>query len=86
MLSFLLLITTSIFAFKEYAYAQNNVEAIIFAPETEIKNAPTLNSENVFTLHEGTKVKVLDTVDNWKKIKIADGKIGWIPASELEIL
>jgi tetratricopeptide (TPR) repeat protein len=86
MLSFILLITASIFAIKEYSYAQTNIDAIIFAEETDIKNAPTLNSEDVFTLHEGTKVKVLDTVDNWKKIKIADGKIGWIIASELKIL
>jgi len=86
MFSFLLLIATSVFAIKEYSYAQTNVDAIIFALKTDIKNAPTLNSENVFTLHEGTKVKVLDTVDNWKKIKIADGKIGWIIASELKIL
>lgn len=86
MISFLLLITTSIFAFKEYSFAKNNVEAIVFAEETEIKNAPTLNSENVFTLHEGTKVKVLDTVDNWKKIKIADGKVGWIISNDLKLL
>lgn len=86
MLSFLLLIATSVFTIKEYSYAQTNIDAIVFALETEVKNAPTLNSENVFTLHEGTKVKVLDTVDNWKKIKIADGKIGWIIASELKIL
>ena len=86
MLSFLFLIATVTFTYKEYSFAQTNVEAIIFASETEIKNAPTLNSEKVFTLHEGTKVKVLDTVDNWKKIKIADGKIGWILASELKIL
>jgi tetratricopeptide (TPR) repeat protein len=86
MLCFLLLIVTSVFTIKEYSYMQNNVDAIIFALETDVKNAPTLNSEDVFTLHEGTKVKVLDTVDNWKKIKIADGKIGWIVASELKIL
>ena len=85
-LSFLLLIVTSVFAYKEYNASQSIVEAIIFAEETEIKNAPTLNSESVFTLHEGTKVRVLDTVDNWKKIRIADGKIGWIIASELKIL
>ncbi len=85
-ISFLLLITTSVFTIKEYSFAQSNIEAIIFATQIEIKNAPTLNGETVFTLHEGTKVKVLDTVDNWKKIKIADGKIGWIVTDELKVL
>jgi len=86
MISFLLLITTSVFTIKEYSFAQSNIEAIIFATQIEIKNAPTANGETVFTLHEGTKVKVLDTVDNWKKIKIADGKIGWIVTKELKVL
>ena len=58
----------------------------MFAEKTEIRNAPTLNSDEVFTLHEGTKVMVLDTIDNWKKIKIADGKQGWIISSEIKEL
>lgn len=86
MISFLLLIATLSFTFKEYSFGQKNIQAIIFSEETDIRNAPSFNAEEVFKLHEGTKVKVLDTVDNWKKIKIADGKIGWIIASEMKIL
>jgi tetratricopeptide (TPR) repeat protein len=85
-ISFILLVVSSIFTMKEYSYSNNIIEAIIFVEETDIKNAPTLNSEKVFTLHEGTKVRVLDSVDNWKKIKIADGKIGWIIADEIKVL
>ena len=85
-LSFLLLLITSFFTIKEYNYANTTLEAIIFSKETDIKNAPIANSEKIFTLHEGTKVLVLDTVDNWKKIRIADGKIGWINANKIKIL
>lgn len=73
------LVTTSIFfAFRNHLYVKNNTEAIIFAKEAEVMNAPTTASEAYFELHEGTKVTVLESLDNWKKIKIADGKIGWI--------
>ena len=85
-ISFLVLFITSFFTVKEYSYVNTTVEAIIFSKNTDVKNAPTFNSEKVFTLHEGTKVRVLDTVDNWKKIRIADGKIGWIIADEIKIL
>ena len=47
-------------------------------------NAPSASSDEVFELHEGTKVIVLDALDNWKKIKIADGKTGWIIADDLK--
>jgi tetratricopeptide (TPR) repeat protein len=85
-LSFIFLIASLFITYNQYNYSKNNIEAIVFAEKTEVRNAPTLNSEVVFTLHEGTKIKVLDTIDNWKKIKIADGKIGWIIADEIKEL
>ena len=85
-LSFLLLLITLFFTIKEYTYSNTTVEAIIFSKEISINNAPTDNSEKIFTLHEGTKVLVLDTVDNWKKIRISDGKTGWIIADKIKIL
>ncbi len=74
------------FAFRQYDAIKNNQFAIIFAQETIIKSEPNLRSEEVFQLHEGTKVQVTETVNNWKKIKLADGKIGWIPATDLREL
>ncbi|AXT58748.1 SH3 domain-containing protein [Aquimarina sp. MMG015] len=74
------------FAFKQYGFIENNQYAIVFAQETTIKSEPNLRSEEVFELHEGTKVKVTETVNDWKKIKLADGKIGWIPATDLKEL
>ena len=86
MICFTLLIITSVFSFKEYSFAKNNLNAIVFAVETEIKNSPTLNGETVFILHEGTKVNVLDTIYDWIKIKIDDGKVGWINSVDLKVL
>jgi tetratricopeptide (TPR) repeat protein len=85
-LSFILLITSYLITYNQYFRSKNNKEAIVFAKKTAVKNAPTLNSEEVFTLHEGTKVLVLDSLDNWKKIKLADGKLGWIIADEIKLL
>jgi tetratricopeptide (TPR) repeat protein len=82
-LSALLLIFSVVFTYKAYSHEMNTKPAIIFKQTTEIKNAPTLNSDTVFELHEGTKVLVLDAIDDWKKIKLADGKIGWILTDDL---
>ncbi len=83
-LSAILLIFAVIFAYKSYDYEVNTKFAVIFKQTTEIKNAPTLNSDTVFELHEGTKVQVLDVIDDWKKIKLPDGKIGWIVADDMK--
>lgn len=85
-ISFIILIASISITYHQYNSSINKVEAIVFVEKTEVRNAPTLNSEEVFTLHEGTKVYVLDAVDNWKKIKLADGKLGWIIADEIKLL
>ncbi len=83
---FLLFISAFFITYNQYQYAKNNKPAIIFAEKTEIRSAPTLNAEEVFEIHEGTKVMVLDAIDNWKKIILADGKQGWIIADDLKEL
>jgi len=84
--SAILALSTIAIAYKNYNYVKSIKQAIVFAQQTEIKTAPTLSSEVSFLLHEGTKVNVLESLDNWKKIKIADGKIGWIVADDLKEL
>lgn len=80
----LVLAISVFFAFNNFNTVQKNRTAIIFAQKAEIKNAPSTNSDEVFELHEGTKVFVLDELDDWKKIKIADGKIGWVHSNDLK--
>jgi len=85
-ISFLLLIVSLVITYTQYNQAKNTIEAIIFIEEVSVNNEPTENSNEIFTLHEGTKVNVLDSVDNWKKIKLADGKVGWVKAKILKEL
>ena len=65
---------------------QNTITAVVFAAQTQVKSAPTNSSEVNFELHEGTKILVLESIDNWRKIKIADGKTGWMQAEDLKEL
>ncbi len=82
---FLLLVFFGI-AIQQYNYDKNTKFAIIFSQKTDVQSEPIENSSKNFTLHEGTKVKVLDSVDNWKKIKLSNGKIGWVLVENLKEL
>ncbi|MFH1052027.1 MAG: tetratricopeptide repeat protein [bacterium] len=75
-----------IFAIEQSRMEQSLDEAIIFSPSVYIKSSPDKESTDLFILHEGTKVKILDEVGNWKKIKISDGNIGWLPNKTIEII
>lgn len=86
MLSFILLAIALGISYMQYTKSAQIKAGIIFSSKISVNNAPTLNSEEIFVLHEGTKIMILDSVDNWKKIKLADGKTGWISADALKEL
>ena len=81
-----LMLGSLVSAFHKYNLDKSDNPAIVFAQETKVKSEPNLRSEEAFRLHEGTKVQVLDTVKNWKKIKLSDGKLGWISAEDIRLL
>lgn len=75
------------FAFQKYEYDKKDRPAIVFAQETEVKTDPNLRSEIAFVLHEGTKVQILEFYEeDWIKIKLSDGKTGWIPSADIKAL
>jgi len=65
---------------------KNHRFAILFSPTVTVKSAPDENSTNLFVLHEGVKIELLDRVSQWSKFKLADGKIGWIPSNSFEVI
>ena len=82
-----LAIITLLCSFHKYNIKQFDNPAIVFAQKTDVKSEPNLRSENAFSLHEGTKVQVLEHYDeHWSKIKLADGKTGWIPLEDIKLL
>lgn len=85
-LSIFLVIMTVTLAFKKLNLDKSNRPAIVFAKEAQVKSEPNLRSSEAFKLHEGTKVQILDTVNNWKKVKLTDGKSGWISNEDIKEL
>ena len=71
-------------SYQNYQALQDNTEAIIFTPTVTIKSSPDEKSIDLFVLHEGTKVRILDNIGNWYEIRIANGSVGWLPVSSIE--
>jgi tetratricopeptide (TPR) repeat protein len=86
MATLFLMCVTLLFAFHKFNLDKLDKPAIVFAQESSVKNEPNSRSDDAFNLHEGTKVQVLDTVNNWKKIKLQDGKTGWISSVDIKAL
>ncbi len=74
--------------FFSFGFHLNRVQAqhkfaIIFTPNVYVKSAPDSSSADQFILHEGLKVNLQEEQNNWVKVKLEDGKVGWIEKKSL---
>ena len=85
-LSFLLLFIFSFsFAKIQQNEKRNTNQAVIVASIATVKVTPDAKGENAVTLHEGTKVDIVDSsISGWKGIRLPDNTTGWIPTNQLE--
>jgi tetratricopeptide (TPR) repeat protein len=87
-ISLLFLILSSFTLFVNIEKKKNSEikYAIIYDKEIEVWSEPNNISELKFLLHEGTKVKQIDVIEDWINIQLENGTIGWIQPSSLRIL
>ncbi len=77
-------ITFIAFAVKQSNKEQQTDAAVLMVSNSFVKSAPDANGNDQFMLHEGVKFQILDRVGDWSKIRLADGKVGWIERSTYE--
>lgn len=82
----ILTIITFSFAATERHAILDSSEAIVLSSAVSVKSSPDRTSKDIFILHEGTKVTVLDRFGDWTEIRIADGNEGWVVNSSIETI
>ena len=83
---FLFVLLTAWVASEKKSLEYESSEAIIMNTSVYVKSSPDEKGNDLFILHDGTKVNVLDELGPWKKIKIANGNTGWLPVSSITII
>ena len=83
---FLLALFAFIFSLQQRRAVTRQDSAIVTSPVCSVKSSPADGGNTVFVLHEGTKVRLLDSVGDWSKVEIADGRQGWALATTFEII
>ena len=84
----LLLLTfalSNLFAYQQKQALVHRTGAIIIHSAVNVKSTPAHNGTDLFILHEGTKVTITDdSMNDWKEIRVADGKEGWLQTKDIE--
>ena len=78
---------SNVFAHQQKDLLVHRRGAIVTAPAITVKSTPAKQGTDLFILHEGTKVTITDdSMKDWKGIRLADGKEGWIETRQLELI
>lgn len=78
-LLFLLAIAFFFFGWQQTNWLNSRKEAIIFQPSITVTSTPDKTGEELFVLHEGTKVRIVERFRDWIRVRIGDGNTGWVP-------
>lgn len=80
-------IVANVFAGQQKDELVNRNSAIVINPSVTVRSTPSESGTSLFILHEGHKVDVKDSsMKDWKEIRLEDGKVGWVPASAIEVI
>lgn len=59
---------------------------VILAHKVAITSSPAEDATEVFALHEGVKVRIVATSGNFYRVRLSDGKDGWVKTESLQII
>lgn len=76
-------LSTFVFSYHQKKMVYKHSYAIIISPSVTIKSSPDDSGTELFQLHEGTKVEIIDQLGEWKEIKLSDGNAGWLRMEDL---
>ncbi|MCR5818017.1 MAG: BatD family protein [Prevotella sp.] len=83
----LLFVFGNVFAWQQKHMMDTQRGAIIMESAVSVKSTPAANGTDLFILHEGTKVTIVDdSMREWKEVRVSDGKQGWIKTQQIEMI
>lgn len=83
----LVILLTVIFLFSARINRETSKEyGVLITESITVKVGPDNKSQDAFVIHEGIKFAVEDELQEWAKIQLSDGKIGWLNKSAFELI
>lgn len=76
--SLILFIVFTSLAFFKNSYDKSHEYAIIMQDDVKLLSAPNSSGKELFRVNEGLKVRSLESIDTWTRIRLEDGNEAWV--------
>jgi len=85
LLFIVMFVFSNLFAWQQKSSLEDCCGAIVISPSVSVRETPSSTSAEVFVIHEGTRVDILDrTMGDWRQVSLADGRKGWLATKQIE--
>ena len=79
-------ISSFVFSYHHRRLLLNPGTALVLSPSVMVESSPDESGTDLFLIHEGTKLTVKESVGGWTKIRLSDGKEGWVPTESIILI
>jgi hypothetical protein len=79
-------ITSIVFASLQTKAVNRTDEGIVIQSSVTLKSTPDHSGTDLFTVHEGVKIKVTDQAGAWVEVQFSNGSKGWMQAENMEVI
>lgn len=87
LLTLLFFVLANLFAWQQKQTLNHRDGAIVIGSAVPVKSTPAAAGTDLFILHEGTKVFITDdTMNEWREVRLPDGKVGWVETTQIEVI
>lgn len=71
----------------QWRMSHHRDHAIVMAATAAVKSSPGENSTDLFLIHEGSRLRILDaSMREWYEVEVEEGKQGWIRTEDIEVI
>ena len=82
-----LCVLANVFAYHEKVLMLRHDSAVLMQETVHVKSTPSQEGKDLFVIHEGTKMTIIDdAMRDWKEIRLDDGKTGWVETTAIEVI
>ena len=67
----------------DLSLAGRSNEGIVLHEEVDVRSGPGIDETPLFSLHEGTKIRVRNRTEKWLQVFLPDGLNGWVESSAI---
>lgn len=79
-------ISSFVFSFNHRRLLLNPATGLVLSPSVTVESSPDKSGTDLFLIHEGTKLIVKESIGDWTKIRLSDGKEGWVPTESIILI